>query len=465
MSVGRNDLCPCGSKKKYKHCCLVKENDSLLKNQRRENFYETKQVLVEKIGDYLVQQIPITQYNQLKDEFTERTKKRINEEIEESYFTFWLYFFYRFENGLRGVEWFYNENSHKLPEDEKQMAENWINMKARFLQAIDRNEEAVIFQDLRSKENLPVSNNEENLANIYPWMSTFALLEKFDGVYYFNGFRFTVPPYNIQNVVNYLERLISERQLSEQDIIINYFPELIAKLLESPVGQEHLVDVTEYSLTYTLINPDKVTEFLRSQSDMRVQEWEKDKQEFVWARNWRICKDNACPSEIRLADVYGNLFLQKNTLIYVGIEQDKQQQMKELLQQVEHDVVLEKEEEKVIGSYPSKPNNILVMVDEMIPDYFTFYAQNNLQKEIDEPIPMYNNKTLRELVQFGQVDSALEWLKNLEFNVYRQVINQYDEVEVTADFNTIRRELGLDLSPFVTGGSNRKTTYHTVNFD
>src|SRR5690625_2358535 len=101
MSVGRNDLCPCGSKKKYKHCCLVKENDSLLKNQRRENFYETKQVLVEKIGDYLVQQIPITQYNQLKAEFTERTKKRINEEIEESYFTFWLYFFYRFENGLR----------------------------------------------------------------------------------------------------------------------------------------------------------------------------------------------------------------------------------------------------------------------------------------------------------------------------------------------------------------------------
>src|SRR5690625_7080690 len=116
--------------------------------------------------------------------------------------------------------------------------------------------------------------------------------------------------------------------MREIDIRIKYFPELIAKLLDAPVGQEHIVELTEYTLTYTLINPDKVTEFLRSQSDMRVQEWEKDKQEFVWARNWRICKDNACPSEIRLADVYGNLFLQKNTLIYVGIEQDKQQQMK-----------------------------------------------------------------------------------------------------------------------------------------
>lgn len=24
MSIGRNDLCPCGSGKKYKKCCLVK---------------------------------------------------------------------------------------------------------------------------------------------------------------------------------------------------------------------------------------------------------------------------------------------------------------------------------------------------------------------------------------------------------------------------------------------------------
>src|SRR5690625_5227015 len=338
-------------------------------------------------------------------------------------------------------------------------------MKARFLQAIDRNEEAVIFQDLRSKENLPVSNHEENLANIYPWMSTIALLEKFDGVYYFNGFRFTVPPYNIQNVINYLERLISEQQLSEQDIIINYFPELIAKLLEAPVGQEHLVDVTEYSLTYTLINPDKVTEFLRSQSDMRVQEWEKDKQEFVWARNWRICEDNACPSEIRLADVYGTLFLQNNTLIYVGIEENKQQEMKQRLLGMKDNLLLEKEEMKVIVSYPSKPNNVLVMINEMIPDYFTFYAQNNLMKELDEPIPMYDHKTLRELIQLGHDTLALEWLKNLEFNVYRQVINQYDEVEVTADFNSLRRELGLELSPFVTGGSNRKTTYYTVKIE
>src|SRR5690625_4265895 len=418
MSVGRNDPCPCGSQKKYKHCCLLKENESLRKEQRREQFYEAKQTLVEKIGDFLVQLVPITQYNQLKAEFIERTNSKIDEEIEESYYTFWLYFFHRFENGLRGIEWFYNENLDKLADDEKQLTENWMNMEARFLQAVYRTDDAVIFEDIRSKEKFPVSNHEENLANFYPWMSTIALLEKFDDVYYFNGFRFTVSPYNIRNVNEYVEQLISEKQQSESEIIMQYFPELISKLFEPPVVQEHLVDVVEYSLTYTLLNSKKVSEFLRNQPNIRVEEIEKDKLECVWAGNWRICKDNACPSDIQLADVYSNLFLQENNLIYVGIEADKQQEMKELLQEVEQHVILDHEGEKVIGSYPSKPNNILVMVDELIPDYFTFYAQNNVQTEIDEPIPMYDNKTLRELIEMGRIDSALEWLKNLEFNLY-----------------------------------------------
>ena len=28
MKIGRNDPCPCGSGKKYKHCCLLKESMS-----------------------------------------------------------------------------------------------------------------------------------------------------------------------------------------------------------------------------------------------------------------------------------------------------------------------------------------------------------------------------------------------------------------------------------------------------
>src|SRR5699024_9643477 len=95
------------------------------------------------------------------------------------------------------------------------------------------------------------------------------------------------------------------------------------------------IEVAEYALTYKLNNPTMVSEFLKGQSDMRVEEWQTDKKEFVWAGNWRVCKDNACPSDITLADAYGNLFLQDDTLIFVGIEEKQQQNMKARLEKLE----------------------------------------------------------------------------------------------------------------------------------
>ena len=31
--IGRNQLCPCGSKMKYKHCCLIKQRESIKKQR------------------------------------------------------------------------------------------------------------------------------------------------------------------------------------------------------------------------------------------------------------------------------------------------------------------------------------------------------------------------------------------------------------------------------------------------
>src|SRR5699024_11109214 len=153
-------------------------------------------------------------------------------------------------------------------------------------------------------------------------------------------------------------------------VMFEFYPELLAALLEPVENHNESIEVAEYSLTYRLKNPTAVADFLRSQPNIRVEEWEKDKKEFVWSGNWRIFKDNACPSDIKLADAYGNLFLQNDTLIFVGIEEDRQQAMKELLVKIDHALVLEKEEKKVIGNYSSKPNSVLVILDEIVQDYF-----------------------------------------------------------------------------------------------
>src|SRR5690625_1277334 len=210
MTIGRNDSCPCGSGKKYKQCCLLTKEEQQQLEQRGENFYEAKQDLVEKIGDYLVQQIPIKQYDELNEQFKKRTQGRIDSEIEESYFTFWLYFFYEFENGKRGIELFYEGYQDKLTNEEKEMTQKWLQMKARFLQMIHRTDDVLIYEDLRTKETFPVSSDEENIPHYYPWMSTLAMIERMEDLYYFNGLRMTVPPFNVQHTIEYMEQLVKE---------------------------------------------------------------------------------------------------------------------------------------------------------------------------------------------------------------------------------------------------------------
>src|SRR5699024_1904956 len=226
--------------------------------------------------------------------------------------------------------------------------------------------------------------------------------------------RYNVSPYNLENALETLETLKKEENLSTEEVIEAHFPELIASLLEPISVHKGISEVAEYSLTYSLNNPVIVSEFLRSQEDIKVEAWEVEKQEFTWAGNWRVYTDNACPGNVQLADAYGTLFLQENTLIFVGIEAKYQQAMKHRLESLGDVLTLEKEETKVIGDSQ------------------------------------------------GRESDSIKWLENLEYNVFNQVQQQFEEAEVTADFNTLRREVSLPLSPFVTGGSHRKSMYEPV---
>lgn len=57
MKIGRNDLCPCGSDKKYKHCCLKKQtvdDNELIKNIiKKENYDELLGQFICNLYDYM----------------------------------------------------------------------------------------------------------------------------------------------------------------------------------------------------------------------------------------------------------------------------------------------------------------------------------------------------------------------------------------------------------------------------
>ncbi|WP_369793582.1 SEC-C metal-binding domain-containing protein, partial [Geobacillus sp. ZGt-1] len=42
MSIGWNDPCPCGSRKKYKKCCMNKQQNHEIKRVRQRRFFGQK---------------------------------------------------------------------------------------------------------------------------------------------------------------------------------------------------------------------------------------------------------------------------------------------------------------------------------------------------------------------------------------------------------------------------------------
>ena len=460
MTVGRNDPCPCGSGKKYKKCCLIKENIIELAEHRREKFYTEKQHLVEKVGNFLQKQIPLKEYNQLKTTLIERADKSIEKDLEESFFTYWLYFYHHFDNGLRGIEWFYQANKDSLTNEDKAMTETWMNMHPRFLQAIDVQDEVVIFQDMLTDETFPLSKDEENIEHLVPWASTISMIEPFEDAYYFNGFRFTVEPLQIQYALEMVDEVANKKNKEKTQVLFDIFPELIARLLnKDQMRKDYGKEISEYTITYHIHEQDTVLQFLRKQQDFRIDKWLEQVKEIVWAGNWRVYHDSENYGPLQLADVLGSIAVteQDTKLIFQTMHPEKIAGIKERFEPIESAMTIIDESANVIGNFLTKVHNVLVSMEDDMPAYFAIYAQNNIYEEIDTPIPAYNNLTIRECIEQGKHDLADTWLKTTENHLYKQILERFHSVEVTADFNTIRDEFGLAPSPFVTGGTDRKT--------
>ncbi|PJW13856.1 preprotein translocase subunit SecA [Geobacillus sp. Manikaran-105] len=53
MSIGWNDPCPCGSGKKYKKCCMNKQQNHEIKRVRQRRFFDQKYELSQMVQRFL----------------------------------------------------------------------------------------------------------------------------------------------------------------------------------------------------------------------------------------------------------------------------------------------------------------------------------------------------------------------------------------------------------------------------
>jgi len=155
--AGRNDPCPCGSGKKYKQCCLVKQAEHQVERVKEERFFERKLQLTLDIRAFLAQ------HNGGERVFNLQKEAPFDPSlgsVQEGSGNMWAIFFRQYENGMRGIEWFLEERGRRYSGEDREMLEIWRAAKVSCYQLVDLYEQGTIMEDVWSGERFRMPYNE-----------------------------------------------------------------------------------------------------------------------------------------------------------------------------------------------------------------------------------------------------------------------------------------------------------------
>ncbi|WP_082883863.1 YecA family protein [Bacillus sp. SJS] len=453
MSINRNAPCPCGSGKKYKKCCLSKENVVQLNEVKQDRFLQQKEELVLRVSRFFQEHYNHAEIHTFRQEFRERTRNTVPRHIEDSFFEFYLYFLRKTENGKRPIEWFYEENHIHLTTDQETMLRTWISLNPRLLQAIDRSEHSVLFEDQFTGETFPVPRSPENTGEFIPWYGTLSMLEPFENQYLFNGLRAFTTPQGIRAAVSMTKELMEKENLPHEEVLLHYFPELMAEIVqkESEKSGDQSKVIEQIEVTYKVLNDEALLEFFHHNDEFLINEWAEEKSA-SWTGGWKTFTDSEMKGSALLGDVYGTIEVRKGILSFTCIGSDHAEAFKHTMKKTGVALSYMDQSSKAITiPFHAEISNMVFHSEEASPEQFAPIAQAFLNMDLDQKIPAYDNLSLKEMCKEGREADAEHWLKNYEHNYSKQM----EDGDLTPDFNTIRRELGLPLSPFVTGGEKR----------
>ncbi|WP_168118571.1 SEC-C metal-binding domain-containing protein [Paenibacillus sp. HB172176] len=132
--AGRNDPCPCGSGKKYKQCCLVKQSEDQARQVKEQHFFDRKYKLTRDLYTFLAQKnggewaFDHQKYN-LFDSSMGNMKEGLGNMKE--------FFFRQYDNGMRGIDCFLEERGARYSGAEREMLEKWSKMRVSCFQVVD----------------------------------------------------------------------------------------------------------------------------------------------------------------------------------------------------------------------------------------------------------------------------------------------------------------------------------------
>lgn len=227
--TGRNDPCPCGSGKKYKQCCMLKQAEEQTLQAKGRRFFDRKFKLTKDLYAFLAQKHG--------GEWTFDHQKVLPFKANLGYSldgagNMWAYFFRVYDNGLRGIDWFMEERGHKYTGEDLSMLGRWLEMKLSCYQHVDRYEQGEIIEDIWTKERFKMPYNE-TMIKMPPWTVAIAMLEPFVEHFCIHGVTMWGHPDIAREIIARVGALQEEQaaasgqQSSPADLLTSHYPELL----------------------------------------------------------------------------------------------------------------------------------------------------------------------------------------------------------------------------------------------
>nr|WP_181833152.1 SEC-C domain-containing protein [Bacillus taeanensis] len=460
MGVRRNDPCFCRSGKKYKKCCMKRAEVVQLQQLREERFEDLKQQFTKQIKEFVSNQISSETMKKIKKDFQDRFQVKMLTNLLNTYFDMWLVYFITFENGKRGVEWFYEENQRYLANDEDQVLKNWMENSPRLLETAAIDENGVMFQDCFTKETFKVSQTKKMEA-FAPWQGTIGFIQSFNGVHYIHEVCRFYEPERIRNAKVEINRLMNERNESYKEVIISSYPEILLQLLQHDLKKENeTVSIEQFIFSYELSNKEEFLTELFNRNDIIMENWHQNNGVLTWIGDWYCYEDSETAFPVYIAEAFAQLHIKDERLYFDSLSASSSEEFEGWINQFKNVSLLNKEIKKHQIPKQAKALSFSMKANEQTPRSFALFAQSRmLTEDLNEPLNFLNGKTPREMAAAGEVEILDAWLKQHEYNKYVQVKAQFGKVEQTEDVNWMRKELGLPLSPFVTNSKVRNTTF------
>ncbi|PDM38989.1 MULTISPECIES: SEC-C domain-containing protein [unclassified Geobacillus] len=447
MAIGRNDPCPCGSGKKYKKCCMNKQQEREIKRVRQRRFFDQKYELSQMVQRFLDESLSYDEREAVNRTFRRMIEQKDHREELKVFETLWRFFLHRYPNGLRGVEWFQQEKGRRLSPELKEMLDRWVRLVPRLVQFVDLHDEGGVAVDRLTGEKLLMPYCE-TLEVVRPWGGMFAFLEPFDGGYYVCGVSSIVDPKGVERAEENIRVLLTQTDWPYEKVAVEHFLDIVDAGYP-PRADDVQEERTRWTYEYECQEAAEAMRKLASIGRAHIDHDDGEKVEGSWCTNVYHYVGVISPKPIHVFELGGSLSAHRSRLVLSTEEEGTAEQLVSLLQAFGYSPKERKRgTEAVLRRKGIENVSLHIDSDPDSPPWVATMAGLDVQMEkaLHIPLEKWNGKTPHEMAREGRVQEVDEWLKEYEFHLFN--MQERANLPVLIGVNSIRSRYGLPPSPF-----------------